>query len=572
MANYWAIAIGINQYESFGPLNYAKADAEDFRDFLVQEAGLAPENCLLMTDDSPLLDGESTCPTQANVYKCLDKFLQQVQPEDQLWLFFSGYGVSHNGQDYLMPVEGHRDRIIETGIEMRSLLQRLHSVKARTVLVLLDMNRTQGDAVGQETIELAQELQLSTILSCRPEEVQSESLQLGNGLFTFALLEAWRAGFGSTLRELQTYLSDRLPELCHHNSCPIQSPVIIIEPPEITDEVILPHLRFSGWQNSSNMMYPQPLTAQPPVISNLATTTYSPHVDNRFIPTVPANYTRRSPGMGWLTKLLLWLGGGVLLVGLSMGVFLRNRNAFVGQQAIAPPERVPTVTNPPVVPAAPNTAPSPPIIKPPANTAARFQRENRALLNQAQTNVQQSQASEFSRAIQVAQQIQPGQPLYAEAQQNIDRWSRVILDVAKGRANKGEFTDAIAAARLITPDLPVHAQAQPLIQQWQASARQQVANKTLLDAAAALIIPGQASSYNRAIEVARRIPDNQPGSNQAEELINNWSGRILAIAYKRAGYGNINGAIETAALVPPGTAAYPQAQQALQKWKQNIKR
>ncbi len=194
MVNYWAITIGINQYHLFQPLGCAQADAEALKDFLVTEAGFTPQRSLLMTDTSPPIADRSTYPTKENILLLLeDLAAQSWQPQDCVWLFFSGYGINYKGQDYLMPVEGNPDLVEETGIELRSLMQSLQ-MTGLNALLILDINRafgTQADApVGQETIDLAQELQLATILSCQPEQFSHESRELGHGFFTAALLEA----------------------------------------------------------------------------------------------------------------------------------------------------------------------------------------------------------------------------------------------------------------------------------------------------------------------------------------------------------------------------------------------
>jgi hypothetical protein len=89
----------------------------------------------------------------------------------------------------------------------------------------------------------------------------------------------------------------------------------------------------------------------------------------------------------------------------------------------------------------------------------------------------------------------------------------------------------------------------------------------LLEAANGLIKPGQASTYNRAIEVAKKVPSGQPGFDIAQKSINKWSEKILDLAKIRAANGELNAAIETAALVPEVTAAYEDAQDAIQKWQ-----
>ncbi len=89
MANYWAIAIGINQYHSFQPLSCAQADAEALKDFLVTEAGFLPQNCLLMTDTSPPFADQSTYPTKENIFLLWEELAAQAwQPEDHVLVLF----------------------------------------------------------------------------------------------------------------------------------------------------------------------------------------------------------------------------------------------------------------------------------------------------------------------------------------------------------------------------------------------------------------------------------------------------------------------------------------------------
>ncbi|MFM6279590.1 MAG: peptidase C14, partial [Dolichospermum sp.] len=64
MVNYWAIAIGINHYQLFQPLNCAQGDAEAIREYLVTQAGFRPENCLLMTNSSPPIGDKSSYPSK----------------------------------------------------------------------------------------------------------------------------------------------------------------------------------------------------------------------------------------------------------------------------------------------------------------------------------------------------------------------------------------------------------------------------------------------------------------------------------------------------------------------------
>ena len=631
MANYWAITIGINQYQLFQPLSCAQADAEALEDFLVTEAGFLPKHCLLMTDTSPPIGDRSTYPTKENILLLLeDLAATSWQPEDYLWLFFSGYGVNYKGKDYLMPAEGNPELVQETGIELRSLMQSLQLADLN-VLLLLDINRafgTQADApVGEETIELAQELQFATVLSCQPEQFSHESSELGHGFFTAALLEALRSGNGSNLSDLESYLSLLMPKLCQHHWRPVQNPPTIIPSRQ---QVILPKLAMEIDFQSESVIYPEEsfavalaapalddypkssaergrwgeatvnssqqvkshkveksksqqvqesatgLVSQP-----MPETSLGGNMRGRFIPNSSQGYVSRlpsnQPSIPFWKQFILWGGGSLLVAGLIAVVFLRNQDTFrIKQISNTSPNA--TATNPKVIENLPNdvydglrlrTAPvrfnnqsSAQIV-----SSSESEKRNQAVLDLAKMSLRQTQASDLIMAIATARKIKPGEPLYEQAQENIKIWSRMILDLAEGRAKQRQYASAIAAARLITKDEAPHAKAQAAINLWRLEGKQYVSNKTLLDAANGLIKSGQASTYNRAIEVAKKVPSGEPGFDTAQKSINKWSEKILDLAKRRAAEGERNAAIATAALVPEETGAYEDAQDAIQKWQ-----
>ncbi|MBG1269858.1 caspase family protein [Nostoc sp. WHI] len=618
MANYWAMAIGINQYQLFQPLSCAQADAEALEDFLVTEAGFFPKHCLVMTDTSPPIGDRSTYPTKENILLLLeDLAATSWQPEDYLWLFFSGYGVNYKGKDYLMPAEGNPELVQETGIELRSLMQSLQLADLN-VLLLLDINRafgTQADApVGEETIELAQELQLATILSCQPEQFSHESSELGHGFFTAALLEALRSGNGSNLADLESYLSLLMPKLCQHHWRPVQDPATIIPSRQ---QVILPKLSMESDSQAESVIYPEesfaialaapPLDDYPRTSADRgrwgeATVNSSQQVEKskgqklqesatglvsqpmpetslgvnktgRFIPNSSQGYVSRlpanQPSIPFWKQFILWGGGSLLVAGLIAVVFLRNQETFrIKQISNTSPN---TTNNPKVIQNLPNER-TPPVRLNNQSSAqiisnSESKKRNQAVLDLAKMSLRQTQASDLSMAIATARKIRPGEPLYEQAQENIKIWSRMILDLAEGRAKQRQYASAIAAARLITKDEDPYAKAQAAINLWRLEGKQYVSNKTLLDAANGLIKSGQASTYNRAIEVAKKVPSGQPGFDAAQKSINKWSEKILDLAKRRATEGERNAAIATAALVPEETAAYEDAQDAIQKWQ-----
>ncbi|MBD1894955.1 caspase family protein [Coleofasciculus sp. FACHB-129] len=611
MANHWAIAIGINQYQFFQPLSYAQADAQTLWQFLVDEAGWSADECLLLTDTSPPISDQSTYPTKENLLDWFDEWCHApVNVDDSLWFFFSGYGMTLDGEDYLMPSQGDPDEIAETGISVRSLFTTLKESAAKNILVLLDINRSQGGQagakVGAQTLELAQTMGIATVLSCQVDQFSYEASSLGHGLFTAVLLEGLRYNQGKNLESLERYLRSHLPELSEHHWRPVQIPLSAI--PSSASNYKLPTLLPNGAMNwNATLASDTPPVASTSGMHNVgmerqeatpgmvghnnvagaaaltqkqtskgSETNYNPSGirsgigQGAIVPQTSVSSTRVVDDTPWWLNLLLWCGGIALIVALIGGVFLRNRAAFIGQQAIN------TSTN-----ATPGSTTPAAVSLQSASSGSKSQNAaggtetqagaNQAVLDKARTLIVPNQASQFSQAIAEAQKIKPGEPLYEQAQQDIARWSGVILDLANGRAKQGQFDKAIAAARLVPEDnQSIYKEAQGAIASWREKAQQQRTNKILLQSAQGLIQPGQASSYTRAIAAVRKVPPDQPGYTEAQQLIAQWSKTIYQTAQTRASDGRLKEAIQTAALVPKDTPTYTTAQKAIDQWQKKV--
>ena len=624
MVNYWAIAIGINQYELFQPLSCAQTDAEELKEFLVTEVGFLRQNCLLMTNTSPLIGEKTSYPTKDNILSILEELAAiSWQPEDYLWFFFSGYGVNHNDKDYLMPADGNPNLVAETGIEVRQVMESLQ-VAELNALLIFDINRafgTQADApIGQEIIDIAKELQMAIMLSCQPEEFSHDSTELGHGFFTAALLEALHSGQGSNLTDLESYVSSLTPQLCQHHWRPIQNPVTVIPK---TPPAILPILTLDKEAETAQLIFPEENFAVPLTVPSLAykdstsSTTdkawwaenktaetnlnktslnidnsktsgisvTKPSVDNnqilatsaelnsggRFIPSSAKDYTRPSTQENspiW-KQFILWGGGSMIVVALITTFLLRNQAKFRFKK-LSPAVNNTTTSNSefskrlPPVPSAVET------IKPmatPMSSISDSQKRSQGLSELKKMSLRETEPGDLRLAIASAKRIKPYELLYQQAQENIQIWNQMILDLATDHAQQREYGDAIATAGLITKDEFLYPQALAAIQKWQLEAKQFLSNQTLLDAANGLIRPEQASTYNRAIEVAKKVPPGQPGFEIAQKSIYQWSEQILDLAKNRAAQGEITAAIETAALVPQITPAYEDAQDAIQKWQ-----
>jgi hypothetical protein len=158
-----------------------------------------------------------------------------------------------------------------------------------------------------------------------------------------------------------------------------------------------------------------------------------------------------------------------------------------------------------------------------------LEQTNRELLNKAKTMLIRSrqmmpenQASDLVEAVKVARLIKSDQPLHLEAQQQIDRWSRVVMDMAQGRAERPN-------------------------------------SASVLDAA---------NNYSLAIAAAQLVPSDQPKvKEQAQQSIALWSQMILDLANEQAAKGNLDLAIQVGEQVPPHTPIYAQALESIASWR-----
>ena len=603
MVNHACVAIGINRYQFLPPLNYGQADAQALWQFWVNQADLPASQCLLLTDTASMVENQSTYPTGETIWRWIESdYDTDWSAPNWRWFFFSGYGVSWEHVDYLLPIDANPKDIPGTGIPVRSLLESLKAQGGDNLLVFLDINRSPGlqagAPVGAELVELAQELGVTLVLSSQLDQFSHEAAALGQGLFTAALLEALRYYHTDiTLENLEQYLRDRLPELSQHHWRPIQTPLMMIPSDVDEQQLILPTAIPSSLQEQQEAEASLPFIPRATWEDTYAENTYNGTATdqprravsvvetpgNASIipsPTTPSN-PRESMLMAmipyanrpfettphkthWLKPLLLWGGGAALVLALMIAaVLLRNRDAFSRK----PIMETPTATT---SPQAQSNTPSQLLGTSTPTSQQRRLQANKTTLDQAKRLIKPNQASLFNKAIIQARQVKLGDPLYQQAQQNIQRWSGVIIDIAEGRAAAGNLAAAIAAAQLMPKDDPSsYAKAQQSINQWKVLSLQWQNNKSIIQTAKQQIAANQASSYSRAITTVRQILPGQPAYAEAQQLITQWSRTIYLIAQSRAARGQFQEAIQTASLVPIGTPSSEAAQQAIAKWQQS---
>ena len=572
------MAIGIDRYRHIQPLSYAQEDAQALQRFFVADTELLlPQECLLLTDSSPWIGDQSTYPSRQNIFNWLNHNYEanwQTQPPSVLWFFFSGYGVSYQGKDYLMPIDGKPSDPETTGIPVSWLLDTLEQQQAQQVVVLLDINRSSAVYAdknpGHEAVALAEEKGIALILSSQLDEFSHESATLGQGLFTSALLEALRHYPNElTLADLEQYLSSRLPELSEHHWRPNQKPLFIIPNLEASRKSILPNPgnrqltseveSVSDWEKTS---VGYPVVAQGEVngdsafkgeasTSNGSSVAANNNISNsnqqanQSVTSMSNNFSpdeqnqaqdldtqEESTGIPLWQEWLIW-GGSLLLIlaAVVFGMFWSRREVGVNVQN---PQEAEVGE---VVPTDGEEG-----SQPPADGSQETENSE-----QAAAEAEQKAQEQAARAAAEAKAEQKAREEAAKAEAE----RKAQEEVAKSAESTSEATPFLASNNE-TADAP-----SPL-----------ETNQAILEQARAKIIENQASNLNDAIEEARKVERGTPLFRQARQDIKRWSLMILDIAKGRAAEENFSGAIAAAQLVPnDDPAIHEQAQQSIEEWK-----
>lgn len=239
--NDWAIVIGINAYD-FLPaddhLKYAVNDAVKVRQFLCEHAKFPQENVLLCCDSAPGASPQQR-PTRTGLRHLLKNEIQGAKGVNNFWFFYAGHGIVHDHQDFLLPCDGNPRDLRDTAIPISFVTDCLRDCGAEHVVLVMDMcrNRTRGadegsrgigEVMGEQTQQIAKAQGIVTLFSCSRGQRSYEIGDLGQGAFTYALLEGLQQG--TTPRALEQYLTNQLPALNRQYGKPIQTPMVIPEP------------------------------------------------------------------------------------------------------------------------------------------------------------------------------------------------------------------------------------------------------------------------------------------------------------------------------------------------------
>ncbi len=233
-ANLHILAIGLDEYQNPRyKLNYGKADAAAFVDAVEHRSkGIFKTiKKQIITDRQAVLSA---------IESAFSSIMAEAQPQDAFVFYFAGHGVMSEGDEsnasefFLVPHDvtqlyGNDRMLMEKAVSAKLLKTWCAKIKAQKQLVVLDACQSggavetfamRGASEEKAILQLARSAGVVVMASTGTDQFATEFAQLGHGAFTYTLLKGLEGeADGSpkdgkiTVKELEAYLSDRLPEV-----------------------------------------------------------------------------------------------------------------------------------------------------------------------------------------------------------------------------------------------------------------------------------------------------------------------------------------------------------------------
>jgi uncharacterized caspase-like protein len=186
----WAFVVGVNHFANFpsATLRYCVADAQSFRDYLVNQCGFKSNHVYFLTDE------QATTP---NIMRVLGTLMSRaVKPDDLVVLYFSTHGTDKMKSDNFI-VTYDFDGSGSTGIPMSRLTDTIKSkINCKRIVTIMDTcfsGNAKDDLDGRALKDMVVGSGSLILTASGYNEKSLEDPALGHGYFTYYLLKELQA-------------------------------------------------------------------------------------------------------------------------------------------------------------------------------------------------------------------------------------------------------------------------------------------------------------------------------------------------------------------------------------------
>lgn len=192
-----AVIIGIEAYQSLPKSDYSYDDARLVKEY-AKALGFLERNIELITDEKA---------TKTTIEKTLEVWLRnKAKPNSRIFVYYSGHGSPDpaTGESYIVPYDGDPNYLSVTGYPLKRLYERLGSLTAAEVIVVLDSCFSGAGgrsllAKGARPLIMTTAAAVSypnmAVLSAtQGAQISTSSPDKGHGVFTYYFLKALKEG------------------------------------------------------------------------------------------------------------------------------------------------------------------------------------------------------------------------------------------------------------------------------------------------------------------------------------------------------------------------------------------
>lgn len=259
----YALLIGVDKCEAVGLLTVCAADAIALKSVL-EQIGYPGNRITLLVDNQ---SNVSSLPTIGNVERAIKRLARVAEPDDKIFFFFSGHGVTAvNGDSFLVPTDGD----LSKGVSLSWIKDQFAACKAKEKVLILDACHS-GAAKGVSGItpDLKTSGNLVMLLSCEKAQVSWPDKEGQHSVFTSAVLEglsgkAANADRKVTHKALADYVRKSVKDWTYTNQKDEQTPVLVAD---VSGDIILADLALMKPATVTINMLPTAVTSQPAAAS-----------------------------------------------------------------------------------------------------------------------------------------------------------------------------------------------------------------------------------------------------------------------------------------------------------------
>jgi len=178
--NNYLLAIGIDRYQHWTPLDNAVKDAKDLIQVLTQQYQFDEGHVVALFDERA---------TEANIYAAIRDLKRQVTPQDNLVVYYSGHG--HYDEDFdeghWIPVDARTDTE-DRFISNSNIIKRINAIDAHHVLLIIDSCFSGSLVVKKRNAAIDEHFRSRRIVSSGRLETVSDGAPGQNSPFASGLI------------------------------------------------------------------------------------------------------------------------------------------------------------------------------------------------------------------------------------------------------------------------------------------------------------------------------------------------------------------------------------------------